>query len=839
MRTTASVSSRRVVAALLLLVLVAASTVSMAGATSPPRVDLRLLLVANTGEEPAIQTWATTLEREGVPFDLVALSNEALPPLATGPDHALYQGVVLSNSYQPNLTDADRTRLESFEASFGLREVIAYAWRNPSLGFDYPSTSGSLEGSEWQVTPAGAATFTNLRGPVPVVDDVWGYRAQPLEGTTTLVGDADGNALIGTRVRSDGVEQLVVTVDGNASMTHAQILSHGLVTWVTGGVHLGYQRAYLAVHIDDVLLPDSRWSVEGNCTPGDDCPAGVAPTPEIRMTPADVDRAVAWQRETGLQLTMAYNGAGTADAIEESGSDQLTEALVAAKDQFAWVNHTYSHEYMGCIQDFTVIPWRCATDDKGDTLWYAKNDIIDQIKRNVEFAKTYGLPIDRRELVTGEHSGLRTLPQQPVDNPKLGEALDKAKVRYIASDASREPDSRRIDKAMTTPRHPNNIFYNVATVDELLDEYNYLYLPPDKGGKCVDTETTTCRDAPVTFRELVQIESQIMQGHLLGNDPRPTYMHQSNLAEEGVAYPVLDEVAGRYNAWFSAPLLQPTMTETTTLLRRSAAFAAALEAGQVAAYRIGEDVTVAGPDHLDVPVTAPSGTTIGSAPFGTSYGGEVSAWVEMHKDPTVLTVPASAPIAAAAPAAADGATSEQALYLQGGDTSTNSALTTNAPPAAEPEPDVDGDGHPGLTFQKSSQKLEERNPAKYQHWLYASDQDLVLDGPVQLDLWSTVADFATMKNVDVSTWLHDCAPDGTDCRLLSETRDVHVDDWNGATADWVNHTVDMGSVDAVVPAGRALRLRLMFGHEDVWVATSGAHATRLLVTVPGSDGAAA
>ena len=40
---------------------------------------------------------------------------------------------------------------------------------------------------------------------------------------------------------------------------------------MTRGIHLGYQRNYFAVHVDDVFLPDSRWSATGHCTPGDGC----------------------------------------------------------------------------------------------------------------------------------------------------------------------------------------------------------------------------------------------------------------------------------------------------------------------------------------------------------------------------------------------------------------------------------------------------------------------------------------------------------------------------------------------------------------------------------------
>ena len=36
---------------------------------------------------------------------------------------------------------------------------------------------------------------------------------------------------------------------------------------MTRGIHLGLQRNYFAVHVDDVLLPDSRWSATATAPP--------------------------------------------------------------------------------------------------------------------------------------------------------------------------------------------------------------------------------------------------------------------------------------------------------------------------------------------------------------------------------------------------------------------------------------------------------------------------------------------------------------------------------------------------------------------------------------------
>ena len=49
-------------------------------------------------------------------------------------------------------------------------------------------------------------------------------------------------------------------IDSNENQLHAQILRHGMLSWVTRGVFLGYQRNYYEMQVDDVFLPDARWS---------------------------------------------------------------------------------------------------------------------------------------------------------------------------------------------------------------------------------------------------------------------------------------------------------------------------------------------------------------------------------------------------------------------------------------------------------------------------------------------------------------------------------------------------------------------------------------------------
>lgn len=227
------------------------------------------------------------------------------------------------------------------------------------------------------------------------------------------------------------------------------------------------------------------------------------------------------------------------------------------------------------------------------------------------------------------------------ENPNFVGALSQTGVTSIASDASKPypqiPSSTTgpqypagtsfVDgPARAVPRYPTNVYYNVATQAQLLDEYNYLYDPPSLGGICVDTATTTCQTAPATWAQVLQGESDRIFGHMMGNDPRPHYFHQTNIAETGTAgggvlYPVLDAVLADYGRYFAAnaPIVQLSHSGIATLLGQQSAWSTA-STGQVSGYIEGGQVTIVnnGSAAVSLPL---SGTEVGDM-----YGGTRSGW---------------------------------------------------------------------------------------------------------------------------------------------------------------------------------------------------------------------
>jgi hypothetical protein len=665
----------------LLVVALAPAAVAAVAPQPGQRIDLKVLLLSADGREATFGAWKAALEREGVPYEAKIADAEAPFTDATFADyasnHARYQAVILATgdlvhqvtnadgtvSFPSSLSDAEWTALARFQLTFGIRQISDATFPSLLHGLNPPANTGEQGGNTGQLTAAGRQVFPYLQGPVPIDNpsagvDAFGHQATPAAQTApasfqTLVSGPAGSSYLGIHEHADGREEMVMTVDSNEHQIHAQLLRHGMLGWVTRGAYLGYQRNYLEMQVDDVFLPDARWDatldrtlVDAATTASDETPCnpdstfvsggGVAPAPNpvpptpgstlppcrpIRMTAADVTRLLNWQTASGITLDMVFNGGGIAEFLADSGaaSDAMGNLLLANRGRFHWINHTLTH------LNLDLLPGSGASS------------LTSEIGDNIVWARANGLPFDPEELVTGEHSGLH--------NAAMPVTLNALGVRWVAADNSREPVPYAIGSALTVPRYPTNVFYNVASQAEQLDEYNHIYLPPALGGRCVASATNTCRTAPATWAEYVDSEASIMFRHLMGNDPRPHYAHQSNLAEDGVLYSLMDEVLRRYRTYFGPPLVQLTHKRIGQELQRQAKWRQDVAAGRVTAYLKDGQVTVTTTATIEVPVTG--------TPDGEPYGGRRSGWFTVSPgQPLRRSAPASASARARGSAAA-------------------------------------------------------------------------------------------------------------------------------------------------------------------------------------------
>jgi len=673
-------------AGLLVAMTLSAIAPSAGAAVGPSRIDLRVLVLSNG--DATTEALAAAMDAEGVPYTKVMLNQAGRPTIDAaflsdtvgGVPRAKFEAVIAPNDNPFASGSSEMSALADYERTFAIRQVDTFTFPSAAVGLTTTGGfEGSLDGMTAQVTAAGApGPFSYLRGTVPIdnydpaVSESYGYLAIPAPGPaqtfTPLVdvavpGSTARGSIIGA-FTADGREQMVMTIVANPFQTYFRALTHGIITWATKGIHLGHSRNYFTVQVDDILAADSQWSIPDNCTPGEDCPATVT-TPDLRMTPADVDALVAWQNQHGFKLVMAYNAEESVSRIADNGSDALTAAFLANKDQFPWLNHTYSHEFLSCTKVFATpppagnptgegaaaLPWTCLTDASGSIIWVTKDVIEGEINNNIAWAQANGVPINPTELLTGEHSGLFYLPQVPTDNPNFVAAINELGIKSTGADASRDPDSRAVGGAMTFPRHPMALWFNVATKAAEVDEYNWIYNTRANGGGgfCEDhPDISTCiapLDPATGFDSyILPTETRFDLMNIITNDARPHYVHQPNLTEDRLLYPVLDSILGEFNSLFAdnAPIVQPSVTDLTTVLSNQQQWKTAQN--NVSAYLLNGQVTVQSTDGAAhaVPLTVPTGTkvsTAAGADFGESYAGERSAWTTIGAAPVTVVPP--------------------------------------------------------------------------------------------------------------------------------------------------------------------------------------------------------
>ncbi|MBS7547678.1 hypothetical protein [Dietzia massiliensis] len=602
-------------------------TSSTAPTTTPPpsaaqaTVELRVL-VLDDGDFSG-EAFATRLAAEGVEVDRInvkATGRQAITRAMLADDAtktARYMGIVSVAADRTGLTPEENAVIDQFTADYGIREVSANVTPVAEVGL-VPTTSGTNFDATTATLTAGALSgeWSYLDGPVPfenlssTVAESWGYAATPAPGAqfVPLLTGPSGGAGVMMGVHTQGTrERLVMTVAMNQYQHHFKALSHGIITWLTRGVSTSLYRNVFNVQVDDVFLADDEWNPIGNCTFGADCEAEApdGALTESRMVADDVGVATSWENSNGIELDMTFNAFGA------RRGDGLTDALLAAKNQLRWINHTWDHTNL-------------------DSLGQA--EITAQIEQNITWARDNGVPLNPTELVTGQHSGTASGPARR-DNPALAPALDDTGVTWIAGDASVEPNQRPLGNALTVPRHPMNIYYNTSTKENAVDEYNWIYTRSDQGGSgtCERNAASTCLDAPLPLESgfdeyIVPQEARHALSHALSMDPRPHYVHQSNITGDRILYPVLDAMVRDYRALFndrSAPLRNPSHAELGLEMQRRAAWADA--ADSVTATVRGSTLVIEndGAASVEVPIT----TRSGSAFDGEAYAGSKSRWV--------------------------------------------------------------------------------------------------------------------------------------------------------------------------------------------------------------------
>ena len=256
---------RMVLFVLVALLLTLVGPGPVAAAAGPPRIDLRVLVL--TDGSPWVEGIREQLDAEGVPSTAVNLADTGRPEITAafladqlpdGTPHAKFDGVVLPSATATGVTAAEQTALADFETQFGIREVDAFTFPSAAVGLSAPVFAGSLDGVTTTATPAGLGdAFRYLTGPVAFEDndtavgESFGYLAtalpdDPVTGahfepmlTATVPGTSTTGVLAGVH-KIGSRERLVMSFAFNYHQQQFRLLAHGVVDWLTHGVHLGY-----------------------------------------------------------------------------------------------------------------------------------------------------------------------------------------------------------------------------------------------------------------------------------------------------------------------------------------------------------------------------------------------------------------------------------------------------------------------------------------------------------------------------------------------------------------------------------------------------------------------
>ncbi|MHA0038779.1 Agd3-related carbohydrate-binding protein [Deinococcus sp. PESE-13] len=547
------------------------------------KVALKVLILSSGAGDYGLAEARNMLGESGVPFDVLDASSQPLTLDAMiGPDGVgRYQGVILTSSallmdpdssgLMPSALDSSEWQtLFEYEKAYGVRQLALYGYPG-AVPEDYGLRAvAGAETSNTSMTPtaAGRSVLSDLTTAAIPVRYAYTYPATvasvPGVTTTPLMTDAQGRVLAATSTSADGRERLLLTTAQNPALLHTQLLSYGLVNWLTRGVHLGEHRRFLQVDIDDWFLAGDHYNASTGGLydkafriSGNDALAVRDQQSRIRSD---------YPLARNFRYAMAFNGGGARTDVATLcttlftgvAKDSLSSASKCLGDTFDWVNHTKDHLRMD-VMDF-------ATADR-------------QLADNFTIGTRMGLTVSRQSLVTGEHSGLGNMdptddgthndtdvnaPKQDLglerSNPNMLGAAVQNGIRYLASDHS--VASQRDASCPTcgvphplnpgiflVPRWPNGVAYHVTTPAEATGYYNSVYGPQGR---------FPYWDHNLSYTEFLNNESDMALNQVLDGAAFPHYMHQPNLREyswgKSLATDWIRAMLTKYSKYSTLPL---------------------------------------------------------------------------------------------------------------------------------------------------------------------------------------------------------------------------------------------------------------------------------------------
>lgn len=561
-------------------------------------IDMRLLVLCPDMQDPNLLTLRMIMDYIGMRYDVIPARTAVLHAerLWQG-THARYCAILLSTGYfaapaggpevDPGdwydpLDEGTWRALHDFQARFGIR--LACFCGIPRL----PVTTNAVvvhapprateTPLELTLTEAGRQVFWYLLGDcrIPIYDSA-AVSVTPLTvASAPLLEGADGLPYGAIWSTGAGCEYFVLTVGHSPRALHSLLLGYGVLNWVTRGLFLGQRNVSLNVQVDDIFTSNQLWNGHTDVGTNDEVPSD--PRGVIhRLSACDVQAAVQWLNRVQQQrncerltLNLVFNGAA---AVPVPVDKAAVAAFVAHRRRFGWINHGYRHLLL-------------------DNAGYGESML--EIQHNEEAARTLDLmPYDEGCMVTANASGLA--------NPSYLAAAVECGIRFLVCDTSHpgwnnpspnQPIVCAIQPAITViPRHPNNLFYNVASPEAWVDRYNSLY------------RAFWGRD--LSYQEVVDAEAAQIFHYLCACDWDPLMFHQANLATYDGTHSLLSDlmnaVLDSYNRYYGdMPIRCLSMgTIGEMMVQRAAYHEAHIDASLV----VGSGLLLLSDRDVEVPLT--------------------------------------------------------------------------------------------------------------------------------------------------------------------------------------------------------------------------------------------
>jgi Bacterial Ig-like domain (group 2)/Abnormal spindle-like microcephaly-assoc'd, ASPM-SPD-2-Hydin len=537
-------------------------------------LDMQVLVVTSAKSEADFPAITQALDYLGTPYTVLDISTtgNTIPSgsLSNG-CHGYFQGVIFtfgSNRYNiSNISD-----LDTYENQFNVRQLNWYVYPDPNFGLSSPVGSVNASSTPYNFHYEAAAgsifPYTNVANPVGIVN-AFIYLSTAANGSTPLLTDDFGNVLAAVYNTPFAGQYLSLTFDSNQDLTHDLVLSYGLINWVTQGMFLGEHHTYFTPQVDDYFIDDSEWTSGLACSTN---PDGTGT--HIRINAADLSAFLTWQSATQSHpvssdfiVSMAFNGFGAQPGSYPN--DDLTPATQTNQASFNWINHTFDHTNLDNV-DYTTA--------------------VSEITQNNSTATTLGFTnYNPANMVTPDISGLS-------DTAFLQAAVDNG-VHYLVSDTSRAgqsnptPNTGIINQLQPSileiPRHPNNLFFNVASPDDWTAEYTCIY--PQLG---------------YNYTQILDNISDSFVANMLKGDLDPEMFHQPNLhAYDGTRSllgDLIDMTFTKYTNLVNFPILSPTENVIGTKMANRAQYNLA---GVTASFIPHQRIMVTAQQTATVPVT--------------------------------------------------------------------------------------------------------------------------------------------------------------------------------------------------------------------------------------------